>query len=125
MTSKITDEKYPIHIKQDDLQELVHGADWGWSFQLMENDNVTPIDTTGYACVMEIREGENGELYDSLSIGDGITMTAASGLFNIRIDDSVVDTYTWRTATFKVIITDTSSNKTPFFIGKLTFAGDP
>lgn len=119
--NKTTDEKYPVRLNESDLDELVHGADWGWGFQLMQDDNVTPVDTTGYTCEIQIRESENGELYDTLTIGSGITMTAASGLFNVRIDDSQVDTYKWSTAVFKVIVTDSSSNKKPFFIGRLRF----
>lgn len=118
--NKTTDEKYPVRIADDELDEMVHGADWGWAFQLMQDDNVNPIDTTGYTCEIQFRESENGELYDTLTIGDGITMTAASGLFNILIDDSVIDTYTFSTAVFKVIVND-GTNKKPFFIGRVRF----
>lgn len=119
--NKTTDEKYPVRLGDAELDEFVHGADWGWGFQLMEDDNATPIDTTGYTCEIQFRESENGELYTTLSIGSGITMTAASGLFNIRIPAATVDTYNWATAVFKVIVTDASANKKPFFIGRAKF----
>jgi hypothetical protein len=114
--NKITDETYPVNY---DPPPMVRGADWHWAFQFMEDDNVTPIDTTGYTCSMVIRESENGETYATLSIGSGITMTAASGLFNIDLDDSVVDAYDWRTAEYKLIVTDDSGGKTPLFVGRL------
>lgn len=121
---KITNEDYPVILKEGtDLPYLVRGANWHWAFQLMEDDNVTPIDTTGYTCTITIYESENGKEYGTLTIGSGITMTAASGLFNVDIDDSVVDTYPFRNAKIKVIVTDDLGDKVPFFLGKLEFAG--
>lgn len=121
---KITNEDYPVILKEGtDLPYLVRGANWHWAFQLMEDDNVTPIDTTGYTCTITIYESENGKEYGTLTIGSGITMTAASGLFNVDIDDSVVDAYPFRNAKIKVIVTDDLGDKVPFFLGKLEFAG--
>lgn len=115
---KITEENYPVVY---DLPDMVHGADWHWAFQLMDDDNVNPIDTTGYACTMEIKAGQNGEVYDTLSIGDGITMTAATGLFNFELSASTVDSYDWSDAVYKIIVTDDTGGKTPLFIGSLKF----
>ena len=122
--TKITDELYPVMLKEGvDLPYLVRGADWHWAFQLMEDDNVTPIDTTDYTCTIEIKESVNGEPYATLTNGSGVTMTAASGLFNVDISDTAVDAYPFKTAIFKVILTDDTGDKVPFFLGTLKFVG--
>ena len=121
-TAKATNEQFPVRLTSADLRELVHGADWEWAFQAMEDDNVTPIDTTSWTCDIYLLESENGEEYEHLTIGDGITMTAASGLFLVEIDDAVIDTYNFRSCIFKVIVTDNNSKKIPYFLGMLTFA---
>lgn len=121
---KITEEMYPVLLKEGiDLPYLVRGANWHWAFQLMEDDNVTPLDTTGWVCTITIKESENGRNYATLTNGSGVTMTAATGLFNVDIDDSVVDTYPFKTAVFKVIMTDDTGDKAPYFLGTLKFAG--
>lgn len=114
----ISFESTPIRIEFD---PLVHRADWHFAFQLMDDD-VNPSNTSGYTCAITISAGQNGEVYDELSIGDGITMTAATGLFAVDLDDEVVDTYDWQTAEFLVIVTDNLGGKTPYFLGQLKFA---
>lgn len=121
MTVKITDEDYPI---QFDPPVIVRGADWiGFAIQHMEDDNVTPIDTTGYTASLIIAESWNAEAYLTLSIGSGITMTAASGLFNISMTKAVVDGLDFRTAVYKLIITDAGGGITPYLMGKLEIVG--
>lgn len=115
---RITDEQYPVNVE---FPPFVQGGDWYWSIQLMQDDNVTPINTTGYAMEFEIRNGQNGEVYDLLTIGDGIVMTAASGLFTVGIPAVVINSYDWSSAKAKVIVTDNLGNKTPYFIGDLKF----
>lgn len=123
MTStKVTNEKYPIRVTDDDLEELVHGTDWHWSFQLFEDDNVTPVDTTSWVCHVYLMESENGETYATLTNGSGVTMTAASGLFNIDISDTTVDTYNFKSCVFKVVVTDDTGDKKCYFLGRLKFA---
>lgn len=123
MTSvKITDELYPVNLKAGvDLPYLVRGADWHWGFQLMEDDNVTPIVTTDYTCTVEIKESENGETYMTLTNGSGVSMTASTGTFSVDITDTQVDALPFKTAIFKVILTDDLGDKTPLFIGNLPF----
>lgn len=121
MTTKITDEDYPISY---DPPVIVRGADWiGFAFQHMEDDNVTPIDTTGYTAEMIISESENGEVYTTLSIGSGITMTAASGLFNISLTSTAIALLDFRTAVYKLIVTDSGGSKTAYFMGNLLVKG--
>lgn len=121
---KITDENYPVMLKDEtDLPLLVRGAHWHWAFQLMEDDAVTPKDTTNYTCTVTIYESENGATYSTLTNGSGVTMTAAIGKFNVDISDTTVDTYPFKTAKFKVVLTDDTGNKTALFMGALRFAG--
>ncbi len=120
--TKITNEQFPVRLTGDDLRDLVHGADWHWAFQLFEDDNVTAKDTTGWTCTVELLESENGEVYATFTNSSGVTMTAASGLFNIDISDTNVDTYNFKSCIFKVIMTDDTGDKTPYFLGTLKFA---
>ncbi len=120
-TIKTTDEKFPVRLTDTDLNELVHGADWHWSFQLFEDDGVTPVDTTSWTCNIYLLESENGKEYDHFTTSDGITMTAASGLFALDISDTLMDTYDFQSCVFKVIVTDDTGDKVPYFIGRLNF----
>jgi len=120
MAFKITEENYPVNYN---LPDLVHGADWHWGFQMFEDDGVTAQNTTGYTCSMIIRSGLNGETYTTLTIGSGITMTAASGLFNVDLDKAVIDTYDFQDAEYLVILTTNTNDDIPLFIGRIRFAG--
>jgi len=121
MSTRITEEDFPINF---DPGVIVRGADWpGFAFQLVEDDNVTPLDTTGYTVSMPVSASENGEVYTTLSIGSGITMTAASGLFAVNLTDTAVDAFNFRTAIYKLIVTDAGGIKTCYFMGKLLVKG--
>ena len=121
MTVRITDEDYPYKY---DPPVIVRGADWiGFSFQHMEDDNVTPIDTTDYTAEMIIMESWNGGQYKALTIGDGITMTAAQGLFNVAMSKTTIDTLDFRKAVYKLIVTDDNAGKTCYFMGNVEIVG--
>jgi len=121
MTVKITDEDYPIRF---DPPVIVRGADWiGFAFQHMEDDNVTPIDTTGYTAEMLIMESWNGELYKTLTTASGIVMTAATGMFNVAMDKAAVATLDFSRAVYKLIVTDDNGNITPYFMGTIEVIG--
>lgn len=120
MTEQLYESEYPVEF---DPPAIVRRADWGgFAFQLMEDDNVTPINTTGYSAEMFIMESENGEVYLTLGTDaphTGITMNASLGLFNVEMDADTVDTLDFRTAFYKLIVTDDDGGKTPFFAGRL------
>jgi len=121
MTVKITEEDYPILF---DPPVIVRGADWiGFAFQHMQDDNATPIDTTGYTAEMIIKESWNAETYKTLTIGDGITMTAAQGLFNVTMSKATIDTLDFRKAVYKLVVTDSSAGQTCYFMGNLEIVG--
>lgn len=121
MTVQIIDEDYPIPF---DPPVIIRDADWiGFAFQHMEDDNVTPIDTTGYTAEMVIKDSWNGETYKTLTIGDGITMTAAQGLFNVVMSKEDIDALDFSKAVYKLVITDSSDNKTCYFMGNIEIVG--
>lgn len=122
MTTKITDEEYPVTY---DPPVIVRGADWiGVAFQLMEDDNVTPINTTDYTAEFVIYSSENGEVYTTLTIAGGnITHTPAQGLFNIVLTESDIDALDFKTAKYKFIVTDDNDSPTCFFMGRLKVIG--
>jgi hypothetical protein len=119
MTYKISEENLPVRI---DLPDMVKKADWHWAFQMMDDDNINPNNTTGYTIEMEFKKSQNGEVYDTFALGDGITMTAASGLFNIDLDYATVDSYDWQSAVYKIIVIDDTGGRVPLFIGSIKFA---
>lgn len=117
----ITDEQYPVTY---DPPIIVKGADWiGTAFQLMQDDNITPLDTTGYTAEFIIYSSENGETYTTLTVGSGITHTPAQGLFNIVLTESTIDALDFKTANYKFIVTDSGGGSTPFFMGRLKIVG--
>jgi hypothetical protein len=121
MTNIITDEAYPVHY---DPPPMVRGADWqALAFQLMENDGVTPKDVTDYTAALTLMADWNGEVYDTLIIGDGITLTAASGLFNISRTKEDIDAYDFQRAVYKFIVTNSSGDREGWFIGTVQVVG--
>jgi len=121
MTTRITDEEYPVEY---DVPVIVRGADWiGVAFQQTEDDAITPIDTTGYTAQFIIYASENGEVYKTLAIGTGITMTAAQGLFNITMTATDVGTLDFKTAMYKFIVTDDSGGIICYFMGRVRVTG--
>jgi len=122
MTTRIEDEEYPV---THDLPPMLRGSDWiGFAFQIMEDDNVTPKNTTGYSAEMVIaEEGWNGETYATLTVGSGITHTPSQGLFNFSIAKATVDGYNFRTAVYKINVTDSSAGITCFFMGRVFIEG--
>lgn len=119
MAFKITEEVFPVRY---DLPPMTHKADWHWAFQMFDDDGVTPQNTTGYTCTMYFRQSVNGEVYATLTIGSGITMTAGSGLFNVDLDKIVIDMYDFQEAEYLVIVTTNTNDDMPMFFGKVRFA---
>ncbi len=121
MTTTITDEDYPVRF---DPPVITRGADWmGFSFQHLEDDNVTPIDITGYTAEMVIKDSWEGVTYRTLINGSGITMTASTGIFSVSLAEADVAALEFKSAVYKLIVTDASGNVTPYFTGKLEVIG--
>lgn len=120
--TRITDEDFPVNY---DPPVIVKGADWiGTAFQLMEDDNITPKDTTDYTAEFIIYSSENGEVYSTLTIAGGnIAHTPAQGLFNISLAETDIDALDFKSANYKFIVTDTNSSPTCFFMGRLKVIG--
>lgn len=122
MTTNIRDEEYPVTY---DPPVIVKGADWiGTAFQLMEDDNITPKNTTGYTVEFIIYSSENGEVYTTLTIaGGGVDHTPAQGLFNILLTEAAIDALDFKTANYKFVVTDSGGGSTCFFMGRLKVIG--
>lgn len=98
---------------------LTKGGDWSETINLYEDDGETPQDTTGYDMTMTIKS-LGGEVFDTLTVGAGITHTPALGQFNIAIPSADIEAYTFQTAERRVIVTDAASVKTVIIIGNMT-----
>ena len=99
--------------------KMKRGADWGRAIKLREDDGVTVINTTSYSMTMTIRAGANGETYATLTIGSGITNTAAEGLFTLGLSAAAVDALDFATAEYEIQITDAGGGKFVAFVGEL------
>lgn len=65
--------------------EIEQGADWFVNFQYMNPDGVTPINVTNYTAALQIRTSPLAKTTVlSLTNGAGITITGATGLFEIH-----------------------------------------
>lgn len=108
-------KKYPIIWNL----ELVRGGDWHHSVLLYEDDRVTPKNTTGYSMTMKVMKSHpNGELYDTLSTGNGrIVNTPSSGLFSINLTAAQIDAYDFTSAVHRITYDDGAGNITPLAIG--------
>ena len=103
---------------------MVRGADWqGFSIKFKENDRTTIINVTDYDATMEMYDSANGTVYDTLTGGDGIAITGASGLFTISRTAAEVAAYEWKTAQYKLIITDDGGTARCYVMGKLEIRG--
>ena len=96
---------------------MKRGSDWSWTIKLRENDGVTPKDTTNWALTLTIKSASNGDVYDTLIIGDGITNTPASGQLNIDRPYSTINGYKFTTAIYDLIYVDASANHRCIFYG--------
>jgi hypothetical protein len=108
-----TKQKLPV---RRDI-EMKRGADWNWTIKLREDDGVTAKDTTGYAVTMTIKNGT--QIYDILTIDNGITNTPVSGQLNFRIPYSDVDSYEFSSAEYDVIIVNNLGKHWAPFYGNI------
>jgi hypothetical protein len=99
--------------------KMKKGADFHRTIKLKESDGVTVRNTTDYAMTMTIKASPNGETYASLSIGNGITNSPASGQFNIDQTAAQVDLFDFASAVYEITITDSSGGKSIPFMGEL------
>lgn len=121
MTNVITDEAYPVTY---DPPPMVRGADWqALAFQLFEDDGVTPKDVTSYTAALTLMADWNGEVYDTLISGDGVTISPSTGLFNISRTKEDIDGYDFQRCVYKYIVTNASGGREGWFIGAIQIVG--
>lgn len=89
------------------------GADFHWTVRLKENDGVTAVNTTGYSSTLTIKNGQNGEIYATITA----TNSAASGQFNYDITAAMLEGYDFSSADYEAQIVDSSGGKTIPFVG--------
>ena len=63
--------------------EAHQAADYVRTFTV-KDDNDNAVDLTGYTVQVQWRKSPQDDAVVSLSIGSGITLTAASGLFEVK-----------------------------------------
>jgi hypothetical protein len=101
--------------------EITRGGDWHETIELLEDDKVTPKDTTGYTMSMFIlSRHQNGDLYDTLTVANGkIVHTPVSGQFNLNLTAAQIDAYEFTSAVRRVVFDDGAGNTTPLMIGNV------
>lgn len=105
---------------KDDI-ELVRGGDYYETFNFLEDDDVTVVDTTDWEMVLEIRKSfPNGELYDELSTDNGrIVNTPASGQFNANWVYPEIDNYDFTSAAYRVVIIYADGKRQTWRVGNV------
>lgn len=104
-------------------QKAQRRADWTMTIQLLEDDQVTPKNTTGYGMTVYIRAAPNGALYDQLEVGSEITHNPGQGLFTVRVPAATIGAYTFSRAVYDVQLTDNSGGKIVPFYGDFLVEG--
>lgn len=89
------------------------GADFHWTIKLKEDDGVTAVNTTGYSSTMTIKNGQNGEVYATITA----IHSAASGQFNYGATAATLDGYDFSSADYEIQIIDSGGGKTIPFVG--------
>ncbi len=96
-------KEMPVDIQ---LPPIKPGADWDWTLEIKEQGLV--VNTTGYTFVVTGKDRINGEVIFNLSIGSGITHTAALGKFAVHIAGSVTALYDVRSIVWDCLLTTAS-----------------
>lgn len=97
-------DEQPLTLK---LPTISPGADWTWSFQVLD-DNDDPVNTTGYTARMHLRPTPNGELVKELTTSSGITNSTATGTFTILYPDTETDDINHTKLVWDLYLTDNS-----------------
>jgi hypothetical protein len=114
----MTESIQPFPIRKD--IQIPRLGDWHRTIILLQDDKVTPIDTTGYTMTMTIRSSLNGEVYDTLTIANGkIVHTPASGQFNLNLTAAEIAAYDFVRAVYDIAYVDGSANTTHLLTGSV------
>jgi hypothetical protein len=116
--TEITVDELPITL---DLPPIMTGSDYEFSIQMLD-DNEDAQDTTSWTMtIMGRAGGANGELLFTLtsSPSAGITMTAGTGSFVVKIADAITTTIKVSKVYWDCKVVDASSDVTFPFRGVL------
>jgi hypothetical protein len=116
--TEITVDELPITL---DLPPIVTGSDYEFTIQMLD-DNEDPQVTTSWTMqIMGRANGPNGEQLFNLtsSPAAGITMTAGTGTFVVKIADTVTSTIKVSKVYWDCKVVDASSDVTFPFRGVL------
>lgn len=106
-----------IQYLRDEIKFILKG-DWHETINFYEDDEVTPLDTTGYSMTMDIFSSANGEVYDSLTEANGkITHTPASGQFNLDLTAAQIEAYDFKRAGFRIVLDYGDGTKQAWRVG--------
>jgi hypothetical protein len=112
--TEITVDELPITLK---MGPIVTGSDYEFTIQMLD-DNDDPQDTTGWTMqIMGRADGPNGAQLFNLTSNPaaGITMTAATGNFAVKIADTITTTIKVSKVAWDCKVVDASSDVTfPF-----------
>lgn len=113
---EITVDVLPITLN---LPPCKVGQDYEFTIEILD-DNDDPRNTTSWTMQIMGRENNaNGEQAFNLTIGSGITHTAAEGKFQIKIADTVTTLFNVSRIAWDCMITDANGDKTFPFEGVL------
>lgn len=117
-TTQVIDiDQLPITL---DLPPIKIGQDYEFTIEILD-DNEDPKDTTSWAMAIKGREGHaNGAEVFSLTIGSGITHTAALGKFQVKLADTVTALFNTHKIAWDCKITDANGDITFPFEGTFT-----
>lgn len=89
------------------------------------DDPPTPIDLTGYAVRMQVRESITSPTpLLSLTVGSGITVDAAEGEIRLAVADDVTAAWTWRYGVYDLEIESPGGDTTRLLRGEVEVSAE-
>lgn len=103
---------YDFSVKESNFS-IVQGDSFALQV-LYKDSNGSPINLTGYSATMEVRDRPGGKVIcATASIGDGITITSASGgQIDILLSSAKTNTFTVPKAAYQFKISSASTSTT-------------
>jgi len=82
--------------------EIQQGATWTQSVEVVEPDEVTPSDLTGYTARMMVKEtrADTTPLFELTTENGGLTIDATAGVVTIEVSATITAAIEWRLAIY-------------------------
>ena len=84
------------------------------------NATPQPVDLTGYTATMQFRPYNNDTAPLYYDASSNITLGGIAGTISLTIPASVTGTFTWPSALYDLLLTDSSGNVYPLLTGIVT-----